>query len=150
MSTLLLGGGRSTLRKRRTMVCSRVGRRCRPSKCEIRGIPNIIAAVLTINSSHISSDEDEILEIIEHKTPKGKRRREAERDERKDVKRSRSRSRSRSITPPPAVPEQARQNAREAIRSVLCLYTPSSTLKSSQTNHGCLSSPEDTAHGDPR
>ncbi|EPT05383.1 hypothetical protein FOMPIDRAFT_1156219 [Fomitopsis schrenkii] len=67
----------------------------------------------------ISSDEDEILELVQHATPNGKRRRETERDERKDVKRSRSRSRSRSITPPPAIPEQARQHAREAIRQIM-------------------------------
>lgn len=72
-------------------------------------------------SNLISSDEDEILELVEYATSKGKRHREAERDERKNVKRSRSRSRSKSITPPPAIPEQARQHAREAIRSVPCL-----------------------------
>ncbi|KAH9841722.1 uncharacterized protein C8Q71DRAFT_345732 [Rhodofomes roseus] len=64
----------------------------------------------------ISSDEDEILDLIQPAL-KGKRRREPERDERRDAKRSRSRS--KSITPPPAVPEHARQHAREAIRQIM-------------------------------
>ncbi|KAH9936527.1 uncharacterized protein B0H18DRAFT_868563 [Fomitopsis serialis] len=68
--------------------------------------------------SHLTSeDEDELLQRIQRQTPNGKRRREPECDERKDTKRSRSRS--RSITPPPAVPEQARQYAREAIRQIM-------------------------------